>query len=85
MPIVADYSPFGALTEAQVESTINAMRAELAARSEAGGIKTISVGDLSVSYDVGELTRLIRYFENLLANMRRRQSTIKTIDIGGAL
>lgn len=85
MPIILDYSPEQELTPEQVAATINALRAELASRSAAGGVKTISVGDLSVSYDVGELTRLIRYFEGLLANMQKRQSAIKTMNLGGVM
>ena len=72
------------ITRDEIVAILDTLRQTLAQYTEKAGASRIKVGDTEIAYDVREITRLIDYYENLLARLDNRTTIVKGLSVKNA-
>jgi len=72
------------ITRDEIVAILDTLRQTLAQYTEKAGASRIKVGDTEIEYDVREITRLIDYYENLLARLDNRTTIVKGLSVKNA-
>lgn len=71
-------------TPEEINAILADLRQALADYTKKAGATRIKVGDTEIAYDVREITRLINYYEDLLARLNNRTTIVKGLSVKNA-